>query len=210
MISCPLVMKIRSSPTGLILRIPVKLPKAGRTIRFFPTRKQGERRLEPFFPSGKSPGEGARPKGPLFSFDRQVAKVEIELRPWIRMTVNSQFGPRVPGLKVMISSNQVDFEIRHLFSPSIKFLANDLRSAISCVEEVTEQNKGVCFCPLDQILNALAILGGGGFGYGYSGLAESRRFSEMGVGNQKRLLVRPVDRFPRTKFELVPLPDDCD
>ena len=139
-----------------------------------------------------------------------MAKVEIELRPWIRVAVNSQFGPRVPGLKVMISSNQVDFEIRHLFSPSIKFLANDLRSAISCVEEVTEQNKGVCFCPLDQILNALAILGGGGFGYGYSGLAESRRFSEMGVGNQKRLLVRPVDRFPRTKFELVPLPDDCD
>ena len=143
-------------------------------------------------------------KGPLFSFDRQVAKVEIELRPWIRMTVNSQFGPRVPGLKVMISSNQVDFEIRHLFSPSIKFLANDLRSAISCVEEVTEQNKGVCFCPLDQILNALAILGGGGFGYGYSGLAESRRFSEMGVGNQKRLLVRPVDRFPEQSSSWCP------
>ena len=40
------------------------------------------------------------------------------------------------------------------------------------------------------------------------GLAESRRFSEMGVGNQKRFPVRPVDRFPRTKFELMPLPDD--
>ena len=152
----------------------------------------------------KVPGQ----KGPLFSFDRQVAKIEIELSPWIRVAVDSQFGPRVPGLKVMVSSNQMDFEIRHLFSPSIQFLANDLRSAISRVEEVTEQNKGVCFCPLDQFFNALAILGGGGFRHGYSGLAEGRRFPEVGVGYQKRFLIRPMDGFPRTKFELMPLPDD--
>jgi hypothetical protein len=78
------------------------------------------------------------------------------------------------------------------------------------VKEITEENQGIDLRLSDQFFKTAAIILRGRLGYWNTRFTKSRRFSKMGIGNQKKLLGRPMDSLCGPKLQLFTMPSNYD
>ena len=119
-----------------------------------------------------------------------------------------QFGPRVTGLPIVVTTNQMHLQLRAIRSPFQKKVFHGFASSLSGMKEIAKKNDFFALGLLAKCQKFSAIILGVFIGYRDACRSEGRGFAEMRISDEKRILGRPMDGLFRKQVEGFFLPSN--
>lgn len=128
--------------------------------------------------------------------------------PRFRMTVDSQFGPRIAGVQVVVAAHQIDHQFGMPFSPRDQRALKFRRSPPTGMQKITQHHQPFAVRVGDQFRKPGATLRTAITGHSNSYRPKGGRFPEMRIGDKQRVAGRPMNGPVGKQFQPLTMPID--